>query len=291
MTPTASGLSSVQGKPPGERQSVTAIDPGSKPKVQSDFSGQVVLVTGAAQGIGKAIADSFVAHGALVAYTDIRYDEISVPDSSADTALALRLDISDPKEVETVLDEILLRWERLDILINNAGVNTMDRVNIDQVDLSEWERIVNIDMTGTFLVSRSASRAMIRQGSGNIVNILSVVGLVPLRLQSAFVAAKAGAANLTRSMALELGPQGIRVNGVAPGSILTDSTRPLFYGEGARYGSAAKELMTHIPLGRPGRPEEVANAVRFLASPESSYVNGHILTVDGGWSAGYMRAF
>ena len=133
---------------------------------------------------------------------------------------------------------------------------------------------------------------MIRQKSGRIINIASVAGLVPLRLQSPFVAAKAGVVNLTKSMALELGPQGILVNGLAPGSILTDGTKKLFYGEDGKFKDSVQRLLDHVPLGRPGTPEEIAHAALFLAAPESSYINGHVLVVDGGWTAGgFVRDF
>jgi 3-oxoacyl-[acyl-carrier protein] reductase len=112
-----------------------------------------------------------------------------------------------------------------------------------------------------------------------------------LRLQCAFVAAKAGAINLTKAMAIELGPLGILVNGIAPGSIMTQGTRELFYGENGKFRESVQQLLSHIPLGRPGTTDEVAHAVLFLAAPESSYINGHILTVDGGWTAGYTRDF
>jgi len=262
-----------------------------KKRMRVNLSGQVALVTGAGRGIGQAIADAMVENGASVIYSDIDVEAVKTAARLSKRAEALEMDVGDSKRVEEVIDHVVAEWGRLDILVNNAGINTLDRVNIDQVSLAEWERIVRVDLTGLFLVSRLASRCMIRQKAGRIINIVSVVGLVPLRLQSAFVAAKAGAANLTRAMALELGPQGILVNAVAPGSILTDSTRRLFYGENGSFKRAAGDLIAHIPLGRPGTPKEVANAALFLAAPESSYINGHILTVDGGWSAGYLREF
>jgi 3-oxoacyl-[acyl-carrier protein] reductase len=132
---------------------------------------------------------------------------------------------------------------------------------------------------------------MIAQKSGRIINIASIAGLVPLRLQCAFVAAKAGVVNLTKAMALELGPHGILVNGIAPGSTLTEGTRRLFYGEDGTFRHAVQRMLDHVPLGRPGTPEEIAVAALFLADPENSYMNGHILTVDGGWTAGYAREF
>ena len=148
-----------------------------------------------------------------------------------------------------------------------------------------------MDLTGVFLVSKTASRHMLERKSGRIINIASVMGLVPARLQSPFVAAKAGVVNLTRSMALELGPQGVLVNCIAPGSILTEVTKKLFYSGDGQFSERVQSLLAHIPLGRPGSCEEIAHAVLFLAAPESSYINGAVLTVDGGWLAGYTREF
>ncbi len=129
------------------------------------------------------------------------------------------------------------------------------------------------------------------QRSGRIINIASVVGLVPLRLQCAYAAAKAGVANLTKAMALELGPHGILVNAVAPGSILTEGTKQLFYGSDGLFKESVQKMLAHVPLGRPGSTDEIAVAVLFLADPENGYTHGHVLTVDGGWTAGYAGEF
>jgi len=129
---------------------------------------------------------------------------------------------------------------------------------------------------------------MLARGEGRVINIASVAGLVPLRLQSAFVAAKAGVVNLTKSMALELGPRGVLTNCIAPGSTLTEGTRRLFYGEGGSFSARVREMLAHVPLGRPAETSEIAAAALFLADPENGYVNGHVLAVDGGWTAGYM---
>jgi NAD(P)-dependent dehydrogenase (short-subunit alcohol dehydrogenase family) len=257
-----------------------------------NLQGQAALVTGAAKGIGQAIAEALAANGARVAFTDIDLEGARQAAAQVNGALALRLDVTDRAEIDRALEQTLAAFGRLDILVNNAGINTLThRVNIDQFPPDEWERILRVDLTGLYLVSQAAARPMLEQKSGRIINIASVVGLVPLRLQSAYVAAKAGVVNLTRSMALELGPQGILVNGVAPGSIITDGTRQLFYGPDGKFSDRVSSLLAHIPLGRPGTPAEVAHAVLFLVDPASSYINGHILTVDGGWTAGYMREF
>jgi NAD(P)-dependent dehydrogenase (short-subunit alcohol dehydrogenase family) len=259
--------------------------------MQVDLSGKTALVTGAGRGIGKAIADALTANQARVVYSDIDMDAAR---SAAQDAggTALHLDVSDPESVQAGVAFTLEHLGRLDILVNNAGINTLHyRVNVDQFPLSEWDRILRVDLTGLFLMSQAGAAPMLKQGAGRIINIASVAGLVPLRLQSAFVAAKAAVVNLTRAMSLEFGPQGVLVNGIAPGSILTEGTKQLFYGEDGKFRDFANTLLAHVPLGRPGTPKEVAQAALFLAAPESSYVNGHILTVDGGWTAGYMREF
>ena len=207
-------------------------------------------------------------------------------------ALWRRLDVTSTPGIESTIDWIVATCGRLDVVVNNAGVNTLEhRVTIDAFPREEWDRIVAVNLTGLYEVSRFAARAMRAQGSGRIINIASIVGLVPLRLQCAFVASKAGVVNLTKAMALELGPHGILVNGIAPGSTLTEGTRRLFYGEGGLFHDSVKQMLAHIPLGRPAETPEIAVAALFLADPENSYMNGHILTVNGGWTAGYHREF
>jgi 3-oxoacyl-[acyl-carrier protein] reductase len=257
-----------------------------------NLEGQVALVTGAARGIGQAIADTLAANGARVVYADVDLETVRQSATKSPGALGLRMDVTDTAEIDATLRQILNQWGRLDILVNNAGVNThAHRVNIDQFPLEEWERILRVDLTGLFQVSRAVARTMIGQKAGRIINIASVLGLVPARLQCPFVAAKAGVVNLTKAMALELGPQGILVNCIAPGSILTEGTRQLFYGENGQFSDRVQAMLAHIPLGRPGTCEEIAHSVLFLAAPESSYINGAVLTVDGGWLAGYIREF
>ena len=260
--------------------------------MKADLSGKVALVTGAARGIGKAIADTLAANDAQVIYTDIDLKTAEESASKSPGAGAMKMDVGDEDEVKAVTGEIVRECGRIDVLINNAGVNTLEhRVPIDRFPREEWERLLRVDLTGLYLVSKAVAGVMRTQRSGRIVNIASVVGLVPLRLQCAFAAAKAGVVNLTRAMALELGADGITANAVAPGSILTGGTEKLFYGEDGKFKDSVQRLLAHIPLGRPGTVEEVAHAVLFLVAPEASYVNGAVLTVDGGWTAGYARDF
>ena len=257
-----------------------------------DLSGKVALVTGAARGIGKAIADSLAENGASVVYTDINLAEATESVIATPSCRVMGMDVRDETQIRAVVGEVVRKFGKIDILVNNAGINTLHhRVPIDQFPREEWDKIIDVDLTGLYLVSKEIGAVMRQQGSGRIINIASVVGLVPLRLQCAFVAAKAGVVNLTKSMALELGVAGINVNCIAPGSIMTDGTKDLFYGENGKFQDSAQSLIDHIPLGRPGRPEEIAAAALFLAAPEASYVNGTILTVDGGWLAGYSRDF
>jgi NAD(P)-dependent dehydrogenase (short-subunit alcohol dehydrogenase family) len=257
-----------------------------------DLNGKVSLVTGAARGIGQAIANRLARNGSVVYYTDLVPAEAQAAAAASPNGRALPLDVTKPAEIAEALKHITTERGRLDILVNNAGVNTMaHRVTIDQFPREEWDRILAVDLTGVYEMSRAASAIMRDSKSGRIINIASIAGLVPLRLQCAFVAAKAGVVNLTRAMALELGPQGILVNAVAPGSTLTEGTRKLFYGDDGLFKESVQRMLDHVPLGRPGTVEEIAVAALFLADPENSYTNGHILTVDGGWTAGYTRDF
>ena len=258
------------------------------------LDGRVALVTGGAQGIGRAIVDALLDNGARVAIVDIDRDAgkktAAAIGEAGGTCLFVEGDVSDATQMEEAAEQVAAHFGAIQILVNNAGINTRrERVPIHQYALEDWHRILETDLTGVFTTSRAVIPYLLRNGDGRIVNISSIAGLVPLRLQSAYVAAKAGVANLTRSMALELGPQGILVNAVAPGSTLTRGTEALFYGPDGEYSENAASLISHIPLGRPGTPAEIAAAVLFLVSPDASYVNGTILTVDGGWTAGYTR--
>ena len=258
--------------------------------MRCDLNGQVAFVTGAAGAIGRVIAKRLAENGAAVVIADIDLDGAERVANSLPNAIACRVDIRSAASVEAAIAATMERFGRIDILVNNAGVNTLaHRVNIDAFPPEEWDRITGIDLDGLYVMSRAALQPMLASGrGGRIVNIASVVGLAAMRLQSPFVAAKAGIIHLTRSMALELGPQGVLTNAIAPGSIMTELTAKLFYGDDGKFAGRTRDFMAHVPLGRPGQPEEIAEATLFLASPGASYINGQVLAVDGGWTAGYM---
>jgi NAD(P)-dependent dehydrogenase (short-subunit alcohol dehydrogenase family) len=257
--------------------------------METDLNGRVALITGAAGAIGSAAARRLAANGAAIVAADINEEGAKAVAATLPRAISVGIDIRDEAAVEGAVTATLNGFGRLDVLINNAGVNTFkNRVDIAAFPIEEWRRVVGIDLDGLYLVSRAAAQPMIRMGWGRIVNVASVVGVTAMRLQSAFVAAKAGVIHLTRSMALELGPKGIIVNAIAPGSVTTEGTRMLFYGEDGTFRGQAAAFMQHIPLGRPATVDEIAEAILFLAAPENSYMTGHLLLVDGGWTAGFM---
>ena len=254
-----------------------------------DLNGKTALVTGSGRGIGQAIADAFAENGATVVYSDV--DGASARAAAGPEGIAFELDVTNEAQVDCLVPEIAAE-HGLDILVNNAGINTLaHRVTVDEFPRQEWDRVIAVDLNGLFQVSRAGAGELKKRGGGRIINIASIGGLVPLRLQCAFVAAKAGVVNFTKASAIELAKDGIIVNGIAPGSTLTEATRQLFYGEDGHFRESMQELLDHIPMGRPGKVGEIAQAALFLADPDNTYVTGHILVVDGGWTAGYVRNF
>jgi NAD(P)-dependent dehydrogenase (short-subunit alcohol dehydrogenase family) len=259
-----------------------------------DLAGRVAVVTGSAQGIGQAIARELDRCGAKVVVSDVKVEQggETARELGGD-AMFVPCDVSDKRQVRTLVDATLERYGRLDLMVNNAGINSgpEQRVTVDTYPDDLWERIIAVDLNGTFWCCTAAASVMRRQKSGVIINIASIAGVVALRLQIAFVAAKAAILRMTEAMACELGPYGIRVNAVSPGSTLTEGTRTLFYGTEEAPNPIAERILSFIPLGRPGWTDEMAHATAFLASDQAAYITGHNLVVDGGWTCGFNRDF
>lgn len=257
--------------------------------------GRVAVVTGSAQGIGEVIARALASCGASVVVSDLQADKgREVAESIGNGSVFVPCDISDSSQVGSLVDKTVERFGRLDVMVNNAAYHPADprnRVPIDQFPEDTFAKIMQVSLTGTFLCIKAAAAQMIRQKSGSIINIASVAGVVALRLQVGHCVAKAGIIKMTEAAACELGPHGIRVNTVSPGSVLTEATRKLFYGDEGTKKEFREKMLSFIPAGRPGEPNEVAGAVVFLASDAASYINGHNLIIDGGWTCGFTRDF
>lgn len=255
-----------------------------------DLDGRIAVVTGAAAGIGQSIALALSANGATVVVNDVS-DATCTCDAihkNGGNAYYYQADVSAAASVEAMIQAVENDRGPIAIFVNNAGVNVgKNRVPIHEFPDDEWRRILSVDLDGVFYCSRAVSKYMVERQKGTIVNISSVFGVAPARLQCAFTAAKAGVINFTRSHALEVGRHGIRVNAIAPGSILTEGTRSVFYNPETK--QKADSLLSHIPLGRPGNTEDIAAAVLYLVSDDAKYVTGHTLVVDGGWTAGFSR--
>lgn len=253
--------------------------------VSIDLSGSVAVVTGAAKGIGRASALKLADAGADVVIPDIDLPGAEKTAQELRNAgrkgLPLLADVSKPDDVDRIFRETKAKFGKVDILVNNAGVGTSVRKPFFEQPLEVWRRTLDVDLIGAWMCAKAASLDMMGRKSGKIVNISSVAGKVALRLQADYDAAKAGVIRLTEAMAMELAPHGITVNAVAPGSTMTEATRSLYSDPEWR-----EKMLKLIPLGRPAEPDEVASAVLFLVSDLATYVTGHTIVVDGGWTAG-----
>lgn len=241
-----------------------------------DLTSRVALVTGASRGIGRAIALGLARRGATVvaaARGDNAAPVVEEIRAAGGAAEAVALDVTDQASVEAAIRGLLERHGRLDILVSNAGI-TRDQLLL-RMKREDWDAVLATNLTATFTVCQAALRPMIKQRSGRIVAISSVVGQMGNAGQANYAASKAGLIGFCKSMAREVASRGITVNVVAPGMIETDMTKALT-------GASREDWEARIPLGRLGVPDDVAHAVCFLASDEASYITGHVLAVNGG---------
>ncbi|ABS67932.1 glucose 1-dehydrogenase [Xanthobacter versatilis] len=239
------------------------------------------LITGAADGIGWAIARTLAATGWRLALVDL--DEGAAAARAAELGaghLAVRADVSVEEDVAEAMRRAVAAFGGLDAVVNNAGIADTHLPTVEQ-DAARFRKILDVDLTGVFLVSREAARVMLPRRSGSIVNLSSIAGITGLPRRNAYGAAKAGVVALTRSMACEFGPAGIRVNAVAPGYVETALVKALERDGRIDLG----RIRRRIPLGFLAQPDDIAQAVAFLVSPAARYVTGTVLSVDGGWQA------
>ena len=247
-------------------------------RMRDRLSGKIAILTGAARGIGRAIAQLMVKEGAKVVVCDVDFEAAQETAQalagSGNKALALRLDVSKPKEALAVVQDVKRRFDRIDILVNNAGI--CPRIPLLEVSESDFDRIVSVNLKGTFFMSQAVSPVMQEQQSGRIVNVSSIAARTGgVAASSVYGATKAGMIAFTKSFARTLAPS-VAVNAVAPGVVDTDMVMRLPAQE-------VTTILNQVPLGRLAQPEEIASAVVFLASEEASYMTGATVDVNGGW--------
>lgn len=241
---------------------------------------RTALVTGAARGIGRQVSLTLAGRGYSVAANDLEAPEATLEElrSGGTKALPVPGDVSDEAAVRGMVEAVMGEFGRIDVLVNNAGISTI--VPAEETTLDDWNRTLAVNLTGPFLMCREFGRVMLERGSGSIVNVSSVAGLLGISDRAAYNASKHGLIGLTRTLAAEWGGRGVRVNAVCPGWVKTEMDEE---DQGAG-GYTDADIEGRVPMGRFATPDDVARAVAFLADPEwSGFVNGHTLSVDGGW--------
>jgi 3-oxoacyl-[acyl-carrier protein] reductase len=242
------------------------------------LSGKVALITGSARGIGRSIAEAFSAEGAIVVVNDVGSDAgaretLAAITGSGGNGTVEMFDVSDPAAVDAGVKNILAAHGRIDVLVNNAGI-TRDNLLL-RMSEEEFDAVIRVNLKGTYLMTKTVTRHMMKQRSGKVVNISSVVGMMGNAGQSNYAAAKAGIIGFTKASARELAPRNITVNAIAPGFIRTAMTAGL-------PEAVQKAFLAQIPLGRFAEPQEVAELALFLASDTSSYITGQVIGLNGG---------
>lgn len=248
----------------------------------SGFKNKVAVVTGSTRGIGKAIALAFARAGAnvVVCGRDLKKAQEAaneIKKAGKGRCAAFKCDVSRSSDVKNMIEAAVAEFGKIDILVNNAGV--VDSGSLTELTEGSWDRTIDVDLKGVFLCSQAVAKHMMKRKYGKIINIASIAGLVGFLGAPHYCAAKGGVVNLTKEMALELARFGVNVNAIAPGIIETDMTKGILSDEKSR-----QAMLANIPLRRIGKPEDIANAVLFLASDDASYITGTTLIVDGGWT-------
>jgi 2-deoxy-D-gluconate 3-dehydrogenase len=248
--------------------------------ISFDLAGKVALVTGANTGIGQAIAVALAEAGADVAVAgrSPAGETLAQIAKTGRQVMGIAADLSSIEPVDRVIAETVSALGRIDILVNNAGI--IRRADLAEFSEADWDAVVDTNLKSLFFLSQAASRPMVAQGSGKIINIASLLSFQGGIRVPSYAAAKSGVAGVTKAMANELAPQGVQVNAIAPGYIATNNTAALQADE-----TRSRQILERIPTGRWGRPEDIAGAAVFLASPAADYVTGQVLAVDGGWLA------
>ena len=246
--------------------------------------GRVALVTGAGSGLGRSIALALAQAGASLVVTDLparmgnaRQTQRGIRKLGRES-LAVSLNVTSLKSIERMVEKAVDRFGRIDILVNNAGINISKPAL--EVTEQDWDRVLDVNLKGVFFCSQAVARGMIQQKSGKIVNVASQNGVIGYYNRAAYCSSKAGVVNLTRVLAIEWASRSINVNAIGPTFVRTPLTEKLFQEE-----SFKREILSRIPLGRLGKPEDVVGAVVFLSSPAADLITGHTLLVDGGWTA------
>lgn len=240
------------------------------------LSEQVAIVTGSSRGIGRATAIALASMGLKVVVNYAQSSEAAESvvheiEKNGGSAIAVKANVAKSEEVDSLIEQTLKNFGRIDVLVNNAGI-TRDTLLL-RMKLEDWQAVIDLNLTGVFLCTKAASKVMLKQKSGRVINITSVAGLMGNPGQANYSAAKAGVIGFTKTVAKELAVRGITANAVAPGFIATDMTNDL----------KADEILKYIPLARYGQPEEVAGMIRFLATdPAAAYITGQVFNVDGG---------
>lgn len=250
------------------------------------LQGQVAIVTGAAQGLGAALAKRLADEGSKVVVADLNIDSATKVAAELPDAMAVKVDVTDEQDVDNMVKQIVERYGKLDLLVSNAGIVISG--DVVEFDPARWRKVIDVNLAGYFLCARAAARAMIPQGSGSIIQINSKSGKLGSYKNSAYAASKFGGIGLTQSLALELAEHGIRVNAICPGNLLDsplwrDSLFEQYAkNQGLTVEQVREKYLAKVPLGRSCQYEDIANVMVFLASPEASYMTGQAINVTGG---------